>query len=212
MINGRQSTAARALLGWTLDDLARESGLVRSTVHGFENESRPPSANTVTSITSTLEKAGIEFTRNGVQLSNQIHELIGHDCYLRLLDDVASQLSKHKKPELLIFFGDDRVSPAEVIQKYKEMRTSGVAMRQLVEMGNTYLMGETSEYRYVPSEFFVNRVGLVYGDCFAYVVKGTEKRVLITRDAELAEAQRNLFNWVWSFSTEPGESNASEKF
>jgi transcriptional regulator with XRE-family HTH domain len=61
MITPAQAKAARALLGWSQDDLARRSGVVRRTLMSFETGAREPREDTLLRVVETFEQAGIEF-------------------------------------------------------------------------------------------------------------------------------------------------------
>lgn len=53
--------AARGLLGWSGDDLAREARIALSTLRKFEAGKTVPVPNNLTAIRTAFEKAGIEF-------------------------------------------------------------------------------------------------------------------------------------------------------
>lgn len=57
-----QCRAARGLLKWTQDDLAREARVSVVTVRNFENEKSAPQRATLDVMCRVLETAGIEFT------------------------------------------------------------------------------------------------------------------------------------------------------
>ncbi|MGX7704031.1 PAS domain-containing protein [Methylobacterium sp. Gmos1] len=61
-IEGCHLRAARGLLDWTLNDLARESGLSLSTVRRLEEESDGPSSRSRPHALAALRRAGIVFT------------------------------------------------------------------------------------------------------------------------------------------------------
>ena len=64
MIDGRQIRMARAGLRWTIDDLARQSGVSVRTIKRLEaSDSEIASGNisTIAKLRSCLEAAGIEF-------------------------------------------------------------------------------------------------------------------------------------------------------
>ena len=59
-----QCRAARALLRWTVKDLARESLVGEDTINRFEAESRPNRTfrpRTLRSLQDALERAGVKF-------------------------------------------------------------------------------------------------------------------------------------------------------
>ena len=64
MLSSSQIRAARALLGWSGNDLADQSGIGITTLRRYELQDGIPSANTkvLLTIKNTLEKEGIEFT------------------------------------------------------------------------------------------------------------------------------------------------------
>ncbi|WP_167858618.1 PAS domain-containing protein [Methylobacterium nonmethylotrophicum] len=61
-IQGRHLRAARGLLDWTLNDLARASGLSLSTVRRLEEEADGPASRSRPHVLAALRKAGIVFT------------------------------------------------------------------------------------------------------------------------------------------------------
>ena len=64
MISSSQIRAARALLGWSGNDLANKSGVGITTLRRYELQEGIPSANTsvLMLIKVALEDAGIQFT------------------------------------------------------------------------------------------------------------------------------------------------------
>ena len=76
MISSKQIRAAKAMLKWSGEDLARNAGLSLSTIRRIESSEGVPEGQnmkTVVAIKNILEKAGIEFIgspddRPGVRL------------------------------------------------------------------------------------------------------------------------------------------------
>jgi len=64
LLNICQIKAARALLGWSAQRLADESGVGGTTIRRYEMGTGLPNANvkTLTALKQALETAGIEFT------------------------------------------------------------------------------------------------------------------------------------------------------
>ena len=60
-ISPAQCRAARALLNWTQETLARKVGVALKTVRDFETGRRKPLTIVRSSIKQALEQAGIEF-------------------------------------------------------------------------------------------------------------------------------------------------------
>ena len=65
-----QCRAARALLGWSQQDLERASRVAKKTIADFERGARNPFPRTLDDLIEALEKAGVEFT-------NQVTEVCG---------------------------------------------------------------------------------------------------------------------------------------
>lgn len=65
MIRPIQSRMARAALGWSLQDLAREADLGIATVSRFEVGTAATNRTTLSRIRRTFEAAGMRFLENG---------------------------------------------------------------------------------------------------------------------------------------------------
>lgn len=207
--------AGRAFLGWSQDRLAQESDLSLQGIQKIERAETQPTARTQGKITKAFARQGVVFTDRGIE-----HEAFpvifveGNDhesCYIQLLHDAFSHLQEHKNKELLIMYADDKVSPPAVNDLYRKMRATGIRMRQLIEDGNSYIIGPLAEYRYIPKGFFINRVTLIYGDRTASET-GDFNRAMIRPDAVNAEIQRNTFNMLWSILKAPTKSTSDERF
>lgn len=74
-----QTRAARGLLKWTQDDLAREASVSVVTVRNFENERSTPQRATIEVMRQCIERAGIEFIpSNGGGAGVRFREGEGH--------------------------------------------------------------------------------------------------------------------------------------
>jgi transcriptional regulator with XRE-family HTH domain len=67
--------AARALLAWSQQELAKKAGVATSTVADFERGHRTPVANNAQAIRSALETAGVTFLATGAVIGPQIPNL-----------------------------------------------------------------------------------------------------------------------------------------
>jgi transcriptional regulator with XRE-family HTH domain len=69
-----QCRAARALIGWSQDELATASKVAKATIANFELGKRSPYDRTLDDLRGALEAAGVEFTNGdepGVKLRKQ---------------------------------------------------------------------------------------------------------------------------------------------
>jgi transcriptional regulator with XRE-family HTH domain len=209
---GKQVTAARALLGWTMQELADQAGVSLTSVQRFENSIGDSRTEVKTAICETLQKSGIDFADGGVRprISN-ITIFEGPDSYLRILDDIFYTL-KDTGGEALFSCVDDRKSPIEVIESYRRIRKTGIQMRSLIEEGNTFLMGELDEYRYIPKKYFYNHPQVIYGNKIATMIYGIRKQSFVVENANMAAAQKNLFEYAWVKSKKPKKNDAPIRY
>jgi len=213
-----QLRAARGLLNWSRPDLAAKTAVSEQTLHRFENDMGEPEVRTQEKIRRVFDEHGIEFIGNdGVRLKNDhIVTLKGENIFFRVLDDVIATLRNIKKPEALFACVVDKLSPPVVVENYRRLRASGIAMRSLVQEGDTYLMGALKEYRHLPTSFFHNNTTIIYGDKFATMILDPETRAdigaIIIRNPHVAAAQRNLFNLIWSNAKAPSKTTAKVRY
>ena len=60
-ITAEQSRAARALIGWSQDELASKSRVAKRTIADFERGARAPQSRTLRDLETSLEAAGVIF-------------------------------------------------------------------------------------------------------------------------------------------------------
>jgi transcriptional regulator with XRE-family HTH domain len=71
-LNPAQVRAARALLAWSQQDLARNAQVGASTVADFERGQRTPVPNNADAMRSALEDAGVKFMAGGAVLTESL--------------------------------------------------------------------------------------------------------------------------------------------
>jgi transcriptional regulator with XRE-family HTH domain len=69
MISTAQLRGARAMLGWTFNELTRRSKIHRRTIRKLEKGEAKPQRQTLARILAALAAGGIEFRDGGVRLS-----------------------------------------------------------------------------------------------------------------------------------------------
>jgi len=65
VLSPSQCRAARAMLQWSQDDLAKAAGVAKQTLADFEREARQPYERTLADIQAALEGAGIIIAKDG---------------------------------------------------------------------------------------------------------------------------------------------------
>lgn len=215
MISANQIRAARLFLNIDQKAIAESVGVSVMNISDIENEKGNSRASTIDGIRKVFESRGLRFTdAGGVEPSNEYVSIYdGPNCYWRFLNDAQAALTP-TRGEILFSGSDERRSPPEIVEKLREMRANGVSMRSLIENGNTVVMGALMEYRWMPGTLFVDGdVKVIYGDCVAYLVSWAETpRVIVVRDATIAEEARRQFEFVWGQSEEVPLSTASERY
>jgi len=84
-----QLRAARAMLAWTSDELARHARVHRHTVRKLECGKAGPQRGTLLRIIAALEAGGVEFVGGGVQPKNSKTEFCGHYARARARSDTV---------------------------------------------------------------------------------------------------------------------------
>lgn len=67
-MEGRQIKAARALLGWSQDELCERSKISRATLTDLENETGDPRKSSMTAVEEAFRKHAVVFTDDGTSI------------------------------------------------------------------------------------------------------------------------------------------------
>ena len=65
MIDAAQMRAARALIGWRMEDLAERAGVSLASIKNIERGATDPRASTLRAIQAALEDGGVVFVDDG---------------------------------------------------------------------------------------------------------------------------------------------------
>lgn len=197
MLSIEQIKMARALLGWDQATLAEKSGVSLPQIASIESRKvKSPRLGTLTAINNAFVHAGAEFKDGGVfPKTDPTTRLSGEGWFLKVMDDIYDTLKDEHNKEMLIFGGDNRVSPPAAIEKFRNLCDMGVTIREMVEEDNTYLMGREENYRWIPKKYFQNYVTVIYAD---KVCNSFHNNGLLIKDKNWANAERNRFELLWS--------------
>lgn len=208
MIEARQIRAARALLDWTRDDLAKASGVSVPALTQIEGEHRAARTSSLDKIRACLEAAGIVFTDNmGVKMKSDLLTVYeGREGLHRFYDDVYVTML-HNPGEVLIgggyqedFFeaaGEDFVKMhAERVKKIP-----GFKVRALKPYSNaTEGAVDYLQYRFLPDHMFMSLPFYVYGNKVGLLSWKPAVRVVVINDGQIAESYRCQFDVIWKSS------------
>ncbi len=202
MYFGAQVRGARAMLDWSREKLAEESGLSPLTISKVEsNPEVRPLNKTVDSLKRTFGKYGIEFIENGVRFRDDaLRVLEGENVHLQMLDDIFYTLKG--QGEALFFYSSDTFDVQGEYEAEVRLRESGIKFRSIIKEGKSKTLWPRHEYRQIPSKYFHHNLLVIYGNKVAQVLD-SGRRILIIHNDSFAATARNTFDLIWTQSPMP---------
>ncbi len=217
MISIEQIKAARALLDWTQEQLAKESGLSKPSINTLERRLANPKVETIDSIQRALEKAGVAFTDGpGVKLKSSVLKtqiLEGEDSLIRLNYDIAETLKGTKENLMIAGVSEEKyrnLGGGRVLDIIKKRLKMGIKTQILSCEGDQDFIEPIEHYRWIPKAFFSRTPYYIYGNKYAIFLWGPPKKVVIIENAEIADSYRQQFLAHWNAAKKPtkkGEKN-----
>jgi transcriptional regulator with XRE-family HTH domain len=182
MIDSSQIKAAKALIGWSQDRLAEESGISKSAIAKIEAGLNIPREDTLNKLKKAFERGGIEFIDEGV---------------------------RRKKDKELLIFG---VNEEKFLQNFSEdklndhidqRRHYGITQKLLLCEGDTGFVGSPHTYRWVPEEYFSITPTFVYADRVATLLWELPPQVILVKNEMYADERRRNFKMMWDAGSSP---------
>lgn len=208
-----QIRAARALLNWTQQDLAKAAKLSLAAVNNLERDASNPRLRTLTQIQSALEAHGVEFQNGpGVRLRGEVFNITTLDqgnVYASLLEEVVNSCIAQNIPHACYMNVRDEDFVAADPEAFKTMarrlRKHGLKDRVLVAEGDKNLMfpPDISAYRWLPKELFGVSPFIVFGTKFAILLWGPPVRAVIMENPSVAVSYQQQFEFFWRQSKDP---------
>ncbi len=207
MITAQQLRMAKAALNWSFEEWARRTGLSVMGLRKVVSGESKPHASTITKIIRVFEDHGLDFFNGGVRQRQEIIRIYeGDDCYLRVLEEILNE-----KPKEVLFSGaDESRSTSESIARLQEIRKAGISFRNLIKNGDTFIMGDLYEYRWMPDGLFVDGdVKVIYGNTVVYFASWLEMpRVIKITDVNIAEQNIRMFEYLWKMGRTPSKTTS----
>lgn len=207
MISIEQIKAARALLGWTQDDLARAANLSKPSINTLERRIANPKVDTMAAIQRALEEAGVEFTDGpGVKLRSsilktEIYE--GQDSLIRLVNDIFDTLVGTDK-ELMIAGVQEKTYEQEGGERITDLIHKRVKQNIKTKLisceGETHFIEPIEHYRLIDEKLFPKTPWYVYDNKYAILLWGPPQKVVVVENTEIAAAMRDQFLALWEMS------------
>ncbi len=213
MITPEQIRAARALLGWSQQNLAQQCQISTTSINNIERGEVQPRTSTLETIKTQFLAQGIIFSGSyGVDIQKNVFNVQvweGHESIARYLDDVVNTVKGTNEIPLHFNF-DDRLwvkqGHTDAYHTFFEnMIRYGIRERVLVCEGNTvrYAPYKTSEYRWFSQELSGQIGYSLYGNKYAIFVLGKANRVIIIESPMIVEVYKQQFQSMWNIAQTP---------
>jgi transcriptional regulator with XRE-family HTH domain len=202
MISLSQIKAARALLNWTQDNLAKAAGLSLPAINNLERGLTSPRRDTLSAIENALSEAGIDFIETtGVKLRTPdvAVEIIEGPDFLKAYDeDIFSNI---KGDDIIrTFSSDDRpwmiYGPVTNHLYQEHKKKIGFTDRLLAPNTCDFITCEPQDYRLLDPSFFDGATWQVYADRVAHIIWPARK-VILNKSRILADSFRVQFDALW---------------
>ncbi len=210
MIKGYQIRAARAILGWSREDLSKASGVYVQTILNFENETSDPRQETIYKMISTLEAQNIEFIESdGVRKRQEyMKRLKGSDGFKEFMEMVYKE-AKTNAGNFCIYnaspsqwknlLKDDKWHKMHIERMAKIFETGKLDFKITCPYGDTDFIGSKyAEYRWITEDKWSERSFYVFGQYIAILIfQNTEVEIILFKEQALANTFLELFNIAW---------------
>jgi transcriptional regulator with XRE-family HTH domain len=209
MTSAGQIKAARALLGWSQDDLAAATGLSVGTVRNLESGDMSPRSATASEIRRAIENAGLEFVEpEGVR--RRIDEITiyqGRDSADVFFDDMLHTVKDKSSTVISIFKSVDtlaqvcglvrnRFERLERVNEYADIKCL------LAEAPKSALPASSFEHRIILKQHVGPVSYFVYGDKYAIIQSAGHAalRFVVFDSVNLAQSYRSYFFSLWELA------------
>lgn len=208
MIEPRQIRAARALLNWSQDDLAKASGIARSSIKNVENELTIARKETLDQITRAFEGAGLEFLPNsGVRIKNDMVVVIeGEGATRTLVDNIFNACQMANEHEVLIIGLDESYSEkldgkGAILEHVHRLEKAGIKEKIIICEGDRNYLNHWSSYHWIPKTYFEKDAPIyIFADKVAIHAGNVDRKTIIINHKPLAQHLKKLFHFMWDSS------------
>ncbi len=210
MITAAQLRAARGLIDWTRNELAKAASISPETVKNIEHGIFRPQEETADRITRTFATHGVEFTENeGVKkTSSGIVVLEGYEGFKTFMDDVyevaKSDYSLNGQKPICVSNVDNNLFKKNLkeyapIHIERMAKIEGLKIKMLATKPEETRASGTN---YVAYRFVTEALPLpfyVYGDKFAIINFEVENppHIILIHSAVVASSYRSQFDVMW---------------
>lgn len=200
-----QLRGGRAVLNWSQQDFAEQSGVSKSAIVNIESEKVEPEASTFRKLKNALEREGVYVSDEGITKRDLFN--IQFLSYLEVLDDVERMLPDGG--EVLVHCADDRKSSEAVTKKLQDLRSKKIRFRTTICEGNNFVSGDIRDYRWIDKNYFAeSEVYVIYANRVVQHILDKDKSVFsaVVSDKH-SRRERKQFEYWWKSGKPVGESN-----
>lgn len=228
MITAAQLRAARGLLDWTRQDLAKAAGVSTETIKNIEHGTFRPQETTTSAIIKAFTSRDVQFTDDeGVRMRrDSVKRFEGVDGFKKFLDDVYAVAQRDDSHEggaepIYISNVDDRLFQKTLGDFFnfhieRMNKISGLKMRILIQDKPHSLTqyekktGSYREYKKFPFSVMGDAPFYVYGNNLAILVFEGENapNIVVISSGLVAKAYREQFNLLWQTALPIGKESA----
>jgi transcriptional regulator with XRE-family HTH domain len=207
MISPAQIRAARALIGWSQQDVAETVRMTSAALSRLESGQTKGRAKTLERLEDIFVQAGVEFlSGDGVRLRQKSVGIVQHDgpdSIQKMQDDIYVTMMSSSPREMYLNGVDERKfsrsSPAYLDKQKKRLQAAGIKQKILLQDKDRYFImpPEVATYRWVEPGLFGAIPNITYGSKVAIIFWGPPTQVVIMESALLAETYRKQFSILW---------------
>lgn len=211
MISASQIRAARALLGWSQQQVAEAVQMTTAALSRIESSQTRGRASTLQRIEAVFTQTGIDFlSDNGVQLRQRsvgIVEHDGEDAVQNMQNDLYIAMLAKEETTMYLNGVDERkfmqANSDHLLKTQKRLKKSGFKQEILIQNNDSYFVmpPEVATYRWVSSELFGLIPTIIYANKVAIIFWGPPTQVVIMESKALAETYRKQFKALWRLAT-----------
>ncbi len=212
MPTGKQIRAARVLVDWDADDLAKRVGMSRVSIQNIERGDARPKPETMEKIVRAFFDVGIEFTENdGIKRRPDGVEIFeGADRYDEFYDYIYDHLKRHGGNVCCSIYDEslaakNRKNPEAHRKRMKELVERGEVTFRVLTTKSDFNTQGYAQIKWLPKQYATPTGFYAFGDCLALMsfVNETAPHVVVIQSAQLAEGYRQGFDVAWEAAAEP---------
>lgn len=212
MIEARQIRAARALLDWTRDDLAKASGVSVPALTQIEGEHRLARGSSLDKIRQALEAAGVVFTDNmGVKMKSDLLAVYEGEKGIQSFMDDLYMTALNGAKEFLISGGFEKdfytMVPQPIVRAHTErmQKLEGFHIRFIKPSSDpSQPTSSYVDYKVLPDHMIFSVPFYVYGQKLGIITWSPQPRVVVLNDAKVTESFVKQFDIFWKMARRPG--------